>query len=94
MQPGTDLTYGTVPGAQRSNGKTFFGLHLYLAEKYCKNFIVAGAQLNANPARGITWFVGETIYCTFWNNNSPSPHQFLCNKILLRKISYSKGNAH
>ena len=54
---------------------------------------MAGAQLNANPARAITWFVGVTIYCTFWNNNSPSPRQFLCNKILLRKISYSKWNA-
>ena len=24
-----------------------------------------GAQLNANPARAITWFVGVTIYFTF-----------------------------
>ena len=90
----TDLTYGTVPGAPRTNGKIFFGLHLYLAEKYCKNPEVPGAQLNVNPARAQTWFEGVTIYCTFFNNNSPSPRQVLCKKILLKKISYSKGNAY
>ena len=50
----------------------FFGLHLYLAEKYCENLKVSDAQLNINPARAfraITWFVGVTIYCTFFNNN-------------------------
>ena len=50
-----------------------------------------GAQLNVNPARAITWFVGVTIYCTFFNNNSPPPRQFLYKKILLKKISNSKG---
>ena len=88
-----DLTYGTVQGALRSD-KTFFSLHLYLAGKYCKNLKVPGTQLNVNPARAITWFVDVTMYCTFYNNNSPPPRQFLCNKILLKKISYSKGNAH
>ena len=68
-----DLTYGTVPGAPRSNGKTFFSLLLYLAGKYCKNLEVPGAQLNVNPARAITWFVGVTIYCTFFNNNPHPP---------------------
>ena len=81
--------------ALRSN-KTFFGLHLYLAGKYCKNPQEPGAQLNVNPARTITWLVGVTILCrpTFFNNTLPPPRQFLCNKILLKKISYSKGNAH
>ena len=37
---------------------------------------------------------GITIYCIFFNYNSPPPRQFLCNKILLKKISISKGNAH
>ena len=45
------------------------------------------AQLNINPARAITWFVGVTIYCTFFNNNSPPFCQFLCNKILLKKLA-------
>ena len=85
-----DLTYGTVPGAPRSY-KTLFGLHLYLVEKYCKNPKVPGAQLNVNPAGAIRWFEGVTIYCTFFNYNPPPPQQFLCNKILLKKISYSKG---
>ena len=65
-----------------------FGLHLYLAEKYCKKKNkVPGAQLNVNPARAITWFVGVTLYCIFFNNNSHPPRQFLRNKILLKKIS-------
>ena len=51
-----------------------------------------GAKLNVNLAWAITWFVGVTIFCTFFNSNSPLPRQFLCNKILLKKKSYSKGN--
>ena len=46
-----------------------------------------GAQHNVNPALAITWLVGVTIYCTFFNNNSPPPRQFLCNKILLKKLA-------
>ena len=82
-----------MPGAPCSD-KTFFGFHQYLARKYCKNLKVPGIQLNVNPTRAITWFVGITIYCTFFNYNSSSPCQFLCNKILLKKISFSKGNAN
>ena len=63
------LRYGTEPESPRSNGKTFFGLHLCLTGKYCKNPEVPVAQLNVSPARAITWFVGATIYCTFFNNN-------------------------
>ena len=92
QKPGTDLTYGTVPGTTCSY-KTFFGLHLYLAGRYCKHLKVPGAQLNVNPARAITLLVGVTFYCIFFNNNSPPPRQFLCN-LLLKKIGYSKGNAH
>ena len=70
--------------------KTFFDLQ-YLANKYCKNPKMPGVQLNVNPAWAITWLVGVTIYGTFCNNNSPPPGQFLCSKIFLKKISYSKG---
>ena len=70
-----------VPGAQHFD-KAFFGLHLYLAEKYCKNPKVPGAQLNVNPVRAITWFVGVTINCTFFNNNSPPPCQFYAKNTL------------
>ena len=45
------------------------------------------AQLNANPARAITWFGGVTIYCTFFNNDSPAPRQFLCSKIFWKKLA-------
>ena len=90
QKPRTDLTHGAVPGALRSD-KTFFGLHLYLARKYCKNLKVPGAQLNVNPTRAITWFVGKTVYCTFFNYNSPPPRHFLCNKILLKKLASVRG---
>ena len=73
--------------------KLFFGLNQFLAEKYCKNQ-APEVQLNVNPAQAITWFVGVTIYSTFFGNNLPPPRQFLCNKLLLKKISYSKRNAH
>ena len=73
--------------------RLFFGVHLYLTGKFCKNPKMPGAQLSVNPARAVTWFAGVTIYCTFFNDNLPPPRQFLCNKILLKKISYSKGNA-
>ena len=76
----------------RTQIRLFFGFHLYLGGKYCKNLKEPGAQINVNPARAIVWFVGVTVCCTFFNDNSP--RQFLCNKILLKKISYSKRNAH
>ena len=78
----------------RAQIRIFFGLHLYLARKYCKTLKVPGAQLKINPTRAITCFVGITIYCTFFNYNSLPPRQFLCNKIFLKKISFTKGNAH
>ena len=79
-----------MPVAPRSD-KTFLGLHLYLAGNYCENPKVPGAQLNVNTARAITWFVDVTIYCTFFNNNSPPPRQFLGNKILLKKLATIRG---
>ena len=82
--PGTDSTYDTVPGALPQM-RHFFGLHLFLARKYCENLKVPGAQLNVNPARVITWFAGVTIYGTFFNNNSPLPRPFLCNKNTFEK---------
>ena len=64
QQPGTDLTYGTVLETRAQMVRPFFVLHLYLARKYCENPEVPRAQLNVNPARAITWFVGVTTYCT------------------------------
>ena len=50
-----------------------------------------GAQLKVSPTRAITWFAGVTIHCTVFNNNSPPPLQFLCNKILLKKKATVRG---
>ena len=81
-----DLKYGTVPGAPRLCGKTFFGLHLYSAGRCCKNPQSARAPRNLNPARAaITKLVGVAIYCTIFNKSSPPPRQFLGDKILFEK---------
>ena len=60
-------------------------------ENIAKIAKVPWAQLNANSARAVTWFVGVSMYCTFFNNNSPPPCQFLCNKILLKKLATVRG---
>ena len=95
QQLGTDLTYGSVPGTPRSN-KTFFGLHLYLAGKYCEKLNVLGAQLKVNRARPITLFVAVTIYCNFaiiihlhhasFHATKNFLKKVLCNKIPLKKV--------
>ena len=38
QQPGTDLPYDAVPMAPLSDCKTFFGLHLHLAGRFCESF--------------------------------------------------------
>ena len=80
QQRGADLTYDF-----------YLIFTCNLAGKYCENSKVPGAQLNVNPAWAITWLVSVTIYCTFFNNNSPPPRQFLCNKILLKKLATVRG---
>ena len=76
----------------RAQIRLVFGLRPYLAGKYCEKLKVPGAQLHVNPARAITWFTSVTIYCTFFsNNNSPPPRQFLCNKIVLKKLTTVTG---
>ena len=75
----------------RAHIRLFFGLYLYLEEEYCKNPKVPGAQLNVNPALAIIWFLGVTIYCTFFNNNLPTPRQLLCDKIHLKKLATVRG---
>ena len=44
----------------RLDGKTLFGLHLYLAERCSKISQVPGALRNVNP------LVGVIIYCTIF----------------------------
>ena len=82
QQPGTDLTYGAVPGAPRSNGKTIFSCSPVFDRKILQKSQGARGPTQCKSGRAITWFVRLTIYCTFFNNNSPPPRQFLCNKIL------------
>ena len=88
-----------MQGAPGSDGKTFFGLHQYLAGRCCENLQVAGTPRSVNLAH-VCRLVGETntwligiIVVPFYNNNSPPPHQFLHEKTLLKK-KLAWGNAH
>ena len=74
-----------VPEAQISVNRT--------RAKSCYDFPGVNHE-GRQTCRLITWFVSITIYCTFFNNNSPPPRQFLCYKILSKKISYSNGNVY
>ena len=78
-----------MQGAPRSNDKNFFWSSPVFGWKILRKCQSVRAQLNVNPVRAITWFAGITIICAFFNNNSPPSRQFLCNKILLKKNSYS-----
>ena len=79
-----------MPGAPRSY-KTFFGLYQYLAGKYCKNPIVPGAQLNANPARAKTWLAGVPVYCTIFNKSHLYLASFYATKHFLKKLATVRG---
>ena len=81
-----------MPVAPRSNGNTFFGLHICLADlagRCCENSQII-------RARAITWLVSETIYSRlpFFNRINLSPSdQFLRDKILIEN-KLARGNAH
>ena len=66
--------------ALRSDSKFFFVLYLYLAERCCKNSQTARGLASYKSGPGIVWFVSATIYCIIFNNNSPTPRQFLRTK--------------
>ena len=68
QEPALDLPYGTVPRASRSDGKTFFGFHLYTAGRCCKNTqsYKGPGPWNENPARAITWLVYFNRFACFW----------------------------
>ena len=84
--PGLDLLYGTVPWVPISDGKIFFGLHLYLAGRCFENSQSAMAPRKCESGPGTTWLVGVTIYCIpFCSNNSPPPRQFLRTKYFKKK---------
>ena len=71
--------------ARPSDGKTFFGLHLYLPEKCCKNSLSARGPVQCKSGPGITCLVSVTIYFT-----NDSSRQFLRTKYfkIARKNAY------
>ena len=50
--------------ARPSDGKTFFGLHLYLPGRCCKNSLSARGPAHCKSGPGITCLVSVTIYFT------------------------------
>ena len=47
--------------APRSNGKTFFGLHLYLAGRFCENPQSTSGSVQYKSGPEITWLEGVII---------------------------------
>ena len=74
----------------RAHIRLFFWSSPVFGWKILRKSQSARAQLNINPARATTGFVGVRIYCTFFNY-SPTPRQFSCNKILLKKLATVRG---
>ena len=74
--------------------KLFWCLPVIFDRKILQKSQGVRGPTQCKSGRAITWFIGVTIYCTFFNNTSPPPRRFSCTKILLKKIRYSKGNAH
>ena len=72
-----------MPGAPRSDGKTFYGFYLYLAGRCTEN-----PQSTRGP-QAITWLEGVTIYCIYHFLTGTIhlqllPRRFLRDKILLK----------
>ena len=66
-----------------------------LAGKDLRKFQSACGPTQCKSGPGNKMVYSVAIYSTFFNNNSPPPRQFSCNKILLKTIiSYSKRNTH
>ena len=82
----TSAVFAIWHRARPSDGKTFFGLHLYLPGRCCKNSLSARGHAQCKSGPGITCLVSITIYCT-----DDSPRQFLRKKYL-KKIAME--NAH
>ena len=61
--------------ARLSDGKTFFGLHLYLPGRCCKNPLSTKGPTQSKSGPGITCLVSVTIYFT-----NDSSRQFLRTK--------------
>ena len=75
------------PGAL-SDGETFFGLYLYLAERCCEKSQSARSPVQCKS--GPCLVEGVTIYYNILNNNLPPSWQFLHDIITLKKISKGK----
>ena len=82
-------------GAPSWNRKTFFGLHLYLAKRCCKNLQSARGLARCKPSPTITWLVGVTIYCTIFQKQisiSPPTSPVFTHKILKKTLAMENAD--
>ena len=82
------------PGAQRLNGKTFFGLQPYLAGRCCDNPQTTRGPAHRKFGPEITWLVGVTIYCTMFQLQFTSTSPVFTRKIIFEKINQKKSLLH
>ena len=58
--------WGARGPAMRSDGTTFFGLHLYLAGRCCDNSQSTRGPVQYKFGSGMTWLVCVTIFCSIF----------------------------
>ena len=82
--PRADSSYGTVPRAPRSDGKTFFVLLLYFAGRCCQNLHSArgSAQCKSGPGNNMVSKRNNLLY--YFSIGIIHLHlaSFLCDEIL------------
>ena len=79
------LTIWHSARAPRSDGKTVFGLLLYLAGRCCEITQRTRGPMQFKSGRGITLFVSVTIQCTIFQSRSSPPRQFSRTKYSKKK---------
>ena len=88
---GLDLPYYDVVPARGHELKSqdfFFGFHLHLAERCCKNLQSARGLARCKSGPAITWLVDVTIYCTIFQKqfiNLPPTSPVFTHKIIKKK---------
>ena len=74
-----------MPGPSAQMIGLFFGLHLRLAGRCCKNPLSARNPAQCKCGRGMTCLVSVTIYCTIFQLQLNSTSPAFMHKILRKK---------
>ena len=73
--------------APRSDRRTFFGLHLHLVGRCCKNPLSARGPAQCKFCPGITCLVNVAIYRTVFQKRFTTTSPLFTLKILFKKIA-------